>query len=489
MSADPVSSFEAPLTSALKHTLAHLQPSSSQSVAATATLESLRQQLALPLADSALDATQVVEELVQGAKDGIVGSAGPCFFGWVIGGSLPAALAADWLTSAWDQNSGLYTTSPASAVVEETAGLWLKDLLNIPASASFAFVTGCQMAHVTCLAAARHALLAKRGWDVEQQGQSGAPAIHILTSTEKHHSIIKAIRLLGFGDSSLVNLPVDAAGRLQEQALTHALESNPDRPTIVILQAGDLNIGAFDDFATLIPIAKNFGAWVHVDGAFGLWAAASPRFRHLLAGAEAADSWATDGHKWLNVPYDSGYAFVADSQAHRAAVSIRASYLTHADECRDQIDWTPEFSRRGRGFATYAAIRQLGRQGVADLVDRTCDHARAIVTRIGALEGAEALWTPQLNQGLNQGLIRFLDPRQTATDADHDRFTDQVIAEILLAGDAFFTGTTWRGRRAMRVSVCNWQTSPADVDRVVESVRQVLMKSQHEHLGAANAQK
>lgn len=469
MSENP-SLFHGPLAAALQYAIDHLSPASSLPVAATAELDTLRRRLALPLGDAELDATAVIDELVRGVEGGIVDSTGPRFFGWVIGGSLPAALAADWLTSAWDQNAGMYACAPAAAVVEEVAGGWLKELLGLPAAASFALVTGCQMAHVTCLLAARHALLARLHWDVEVEGLAGSPPIRILTSTEIHGTTVRALRLLGLGSKHVVGLPVDAEGRLREDALVEALESSPSMPTIVVLQAGDLNIGAFDDFARLIPIAKKFGAWVHVDGAFGLWCAASPRFRHLLNGADGADSWATDGHKWLNVPYDCGYAFVADREAHRASLSHRAAYLTHAEDARDQLDWNPEWSRRGRGFATYAALRQLGRRGVAELIERTCDCAHALVMRIGSLEGAEIVWEPQINQGM----VRFIDPREGASAADNDAFTDHIMAEILASGEAFFTGTTWRGRRAMRVSVCNWQTSAEDVDRVVVAVAGVL---------------
>jgi glutamate/tyrosine decarboxylase-like PLP-dependent enzyme len=465
--------FQAPLASALQHAIDYLTPASSSSVAATADLATLRKKLSLPLDDSGRDATKIIDDLVKAVEGGIIDSSGPRFFGWVIGGSLPAALAADWLTSAWDQNAGMYATSPAAAVVEEVVGTWLKDLLNIPSTASFALVTGCQMAHVTCLLAARHALLARRQWNVEEEGLAGSPPIRILTSTEIHGSTIRAIRMLGLGQKHITGLPTDANGRLREDALIEALKSSPSQPTIVILQAGDLNIGAFDDFAKLIPIAKQHGAWVHVDGAFGLWCAATPRLRHLLNGAHAADSWTTDGHKWLNVPFDCGYAFVADPEAHRASLSHRASYLTHASDARDQMDWNPEWSRRARGFATYAALQQLGRQGVAGLIERTCDQAHALVTRIGALEGAEVVWEPQINQGL----VRFLNPRKAdpKDDADNnDAFTDRIIAEILASGEAFFTGTTWHGRRAMRVSVCNWQTSTHDVDRVVACVDRIL---------------
>src|SRR5271163_62864 len=305
-------SFQAPLTAAFQHAMHHLSPASDLPVAATADLNTLRTKLAIPLSESGMDATTVIDDLVKAVDGGIIDTGGPRFFGWVIGGSLPAALAADWLTSVWDQNAGMYATSPAAAVVEEVAGAWLKDLLHLPPTASFAFVTGCQMAHVTCILAARHALLARLNWDVEAEGLAGSPPIRILTSSELHGSTIRAFRIVGLGDKHIVRLPVDAQGRLREDALTEALESSPAAPTIVVLQAGDLNIGAFDDFATLIPIAKKFGAWVHVDGAFGLWAAATPRLRHLLQGVEAADSWVVDGHKWLNVPFDSGYAFVAD---------------------------------------------------------------------------------------------------------------------------------------------------------------------------------
>ena len=469
--------FQAPLAAAFKHAIDHLTPASDSSVAATGDLATLRTKLSLPLNESGRNATEVIDDLVKAVEGGIIGSAGPRFFGWVIGGSLPAALAADWLTSAWDQNAGMYACAPAAAVVEEVVGVWLKDLLHLPATASFALVTGCQMAHVTCLLAARHALLARRQWDVEKEGLAGSPPIRILTSTEIHGSTIRAVRMLGLGEKHIQGLAVDAYGRLREDVLIEALESSPSQSTIVVLQAGDLNIGAFDDFATLIPIAKKFGAWVHVDGAFGLWCAASPRLRHFLAGADGADSWTTDGHKWLNVPFDCGYAFVADREAHRASLSHRASYLTHASDARDQMDWNPEWSRRGRGFATYAALRQLGTRGVADLIERTCDHALVLVTRIGSLEGAEIVWEPQINQGLVRFLAHGDDPREDASASDNDAFTDRIMAEILASGEAFFTGTTWHGRRAMRVSVCNWQSSAKDVDRVVACVDKILHAS------------
>jgi glutamate/tyrosine decarboxylase-like PLP-dependent enzyme len=459
------------LSLAQQHAFSFLNNLDRASVGATVDVETLRTQLDKPLADSGMPPEDVITELVRDVSGGLLGSAGGRFFGWVIGGAVPAALAADWLTATWDQNAALYATSPAAAVVEEVSGRWLKDILRLPAHVSFAFVSGCQMAHATCLAAARHAVLAERGWDVEERGLYGAGPIRILTSGQRHGSFERAVRLLGLGRQQVVRLTSDDQDRLEPEALQQALEANLSAPTIVLLQAGDINIGAFDDFETLIPIAKRYGAWVHVDGAFGLWASASPRYRHLVKGVEAADSWATDGHKWLNVPFDCGYAFIADPDAHRASMSHRAAYLTHHEDARDEMDWNPEWSRRSRGFSTYAALRQLGRDGVAELVDRCCKHAYDLVTGIGGLAGAEVLWEPVTNQGL----VRFRDQSPAATEQDHDRRTDEVIAAIVAAGEAFFGGTTWRGKRAMRVSVCNWRTSAEDVQRSINSAAHVLI--------------
>ncbi|UFZ07063.1 aminotransferase class V-fold PLP-dependent enzyme [Bradyrhizobium ontarionense] len=454
---------------ALDHALDHLSGSDARPVGATASLDELRARLGRALTDEGVPPHDVIDELVRDVEGGILNSTGGRFFGWVIGGTLPAALAADWLVSAWDQNAAIHACGPAEAVIEEVAGTWLKQLFGLPNTASFAFVTGTQMAHVTCLGAARHRLLARAGWDVEDSGLFGAPAIRVLTSSERHGSVERALRVLGLGRRSVRSLPCNDDGQLAPSTLAHAL-ADSTQPTIVILQAGDLNIGAFDPFAELIPIARKHDAWVHVDGAFGLWAAASPRYRHLLRGVELADSWTNDGHKWLNTPFDCGYAFVADPKAHRGAFSHRTSYTMFVDGARDQIDWTPEWSRRGRAVPTYAAIRQLGRNGIADLVERCCGHAHALVTRIGRLPGASVVREPTINQGL----VRFLDPHPGATDMDHDRRTDAVIAAICASGEAFFGGTTWRGRRCMRVSVCNWQTCEADIDRAVAAAGRVL---------------
>lgn len=446
---------------AARYAASYLEALDRTPVAPTASAEVLRARLLKELADDPLPAAQVIEELLADTAGGIMNCAGGRFFAWVVGGALPAALAADWLTSTWDQNAGLFASGPAAALVEEASGAWLKDLLNIPASAGFAFVTGCQMAHVTCLAAARHKVLRSRGWNAEEHGLSGAPPIRLITGSERHGSIVRAVRLLGLGSKHIVNLPVDEDGALAPATLARELGLHPSAPTIVMLQAGDLNRGIYDRFAELIPIAKEFDAWVHIDGAFGLWAAASPRLRHLLHGSELADSWAADGHKWLNVPYDCGYAFVADRDSHTAAMSHRESYLIHDAEARDQIDWNPEWSRRARGFSTYAALRQLGRRGIAELVERCCGHARALVLGIGALPGARVIAVPQINQGL----VRFFDD---------DAATDRVIARVAASGEAFFGGTTWNGRRCMRVSVSNWMTTEADTERTIEAVRKAL---------------
>jgi glutamate/tyrosine decarboxylase-like PLP-dependent enzyme len=448
------------LERALHHALEYLESLDSAPVGATADLATVRARLSKPLADRPMPAAQVIDELVADSKDAILNSAGGRFFAWVMGGSVPASLAADLLTTAWDQNAGIYASGPAAAVTEEVAGGWLKDLLRLPPEASFAFVTGCQMAHVTCLAAARHSVLQAKGWDVEEQGLFGAPPIRIVSGNQRHGSTTRAIRYLGLGRNCVVDIPADDQSRLRAADLEAVLQNEPDRPTIVLLLAGELCTGAYDNFAELIPIARKYHAWVHVDGAFGLWAAASPRLRHLTEGVELADSWATDGHKWLNVPYDSGFAFVKDPTAHRASMSHRESYLIQGGDARDQMDYGPEWSRRARGFATYAAIRELGRSGIAQIVEGCCDHARELVLGIGALPGAEVIWEPQINQGL----LRFGD----------DANTDLVISKIVASGEAWFGGTIWRGKRCMRVSVSNWRTTTADVERVIAAFRKIL---------------
>jgi glutamate/tyrosine decarboxylase-like PLP-dependent enzyme len=316
--------------------------------------------------------------------------------------------------------------------------------------------------------------LDRAGWNVERNGLYGAPRIRILCNDQRHGSIERAVRCLGLGTSQIVDVVTDSANRILASKFRTALEECGDSAPLVVLQAGDICTGAFDDFKTLIPIAKQHGAWVHVDGAFGLWARASQRYRDLAEGVELADSWTTDGHKWLNVPFDCGYAFVADSEAHRAAMSHRASYLTHDSEARDQIDWNPEWSRRARGFPTYAAIRQLGRTGIANQIERSCELTRTLVERLAGFPDVQIMSAPVLNQAM----VRFRDPRPEAAPSDHDRRTDAVIAAIAASGEAFFTGATWNRARVMRISLCNWSTGPRDIERAVHAVAKILNRPQ-----------
>jgi len=324
------------------------------------------------------------------------------------------------------------------------------------------------MANTTCLAAARNGVLKQIGWDVETAGLASAPPVHVLCPESRHNSIDRSVRFLGMGSLQLVQVPCDREGRILPHELRRALLEHKG-PKIVCLQAGDINTGAFDDFTTLIPLAHQHSAWVHVDGAFGLWAAATPTYRSLMDGADHADSWSVDGHKWLNVPYDCGYSFVRDASALRNSMANTASYLSYSTAARDQIDWNPELSRRARGIPTYAALRQLGKQGIVDLIDRCCAHAKSLVEQAGKLPRVEVLHLPTLNQGL----LRFHAP-QPSDDKTDDTYTDRIIHAVWKSGEAFFSGTTWHGRRAMRVSVCNWRTSESDVSRAVAAIAAAL---------------
>ena len=413
----------------------------SRPVVPSATAADLRAALGGPLPEEPRDPKLVVAELAAAADPGIVADAGGRYFGFVTGGTVPAALAADWLTSAWDQNTAMAVMSPAAMAAEHVAAQWIRELLGLPADASYAFVTGAQMANFTALAAARHHVLAQAGWDVEANGLAGAPRIRVVVGANRHSTIDKALRMLGLGSPTDV-IPADDQGRMRVDRLHVG-----DEPTIVCAQAGEVNTGAFDDLEAL----ADTGAWVHVDGAFGLWAAASPKLRHLVRGAERADSWATDGHKWLNVPYDCGLVFTSHPDAHRAAFAVSAAYLP-PDAARDPIDWSPEASRRARAFSAYAAIRSLGRIGIADLIERCCAHAQRLAT------GLEELGAEVLNDVvLNQVLFRF----------ETDEETQSMLAAVQSGGEAWMGGTVWDGRPAIRISVSSWQTTDADVDRTL----------------------
>lgn len=452
-----------PLDIAFAEARRYLASLDTRPVASRGTPSEMRAPLPTRLPEQGLPATDVVRAIAAAAEPGLTGNAGGRFFAWVKGGALPAALATDIMCSAWDQNAVLASTSPAGAVLEEVAGRFLLDALRLPSECSYAFVTGCQMAHVTALAAARHAVLARHGWDVEARGLQGAPVVRVLANAHHHSSVARALRLLGLGSDCVVPLGGDRPGRVSPDVLHNALALAPNAPTIVVLNAGDLNIGACDDFATLCPIAQAAGAWVHVDGAFGLWANASPRLAPLVAGVDRADSWATDGHKWLNTPYDCGMAITRDPGAHSAAMRMTAAYLTTGGDVRDPMDFTPEWSRRARALPALAALMELGRDGLAAMIERCCDHAAAIYDGMAALPGATGLARPTMNQGL----IQF-------NAHDGSNISDAVIAAINASGEAFMSGGTWDGERVMRISVCGWNTNSDDVARTVEAAAAAL---------------
>ena len=418
------------------------------------------------------DPAEVIEDLNRSARPGLNLNQSGRFFAWVIGGSHPSAIAADWLTSVWDQNAGLYAGTPSSGIVEEIAGSWLKQLLKIPANASFAFVTGGQMANFTCLLVARNHLFQQAGWDFEADGFYGAPPVRIICGEHKHNTVIKALRMIGFGSKSIVELPTHEDGSIQVEAVRKEFELNPRIPTLLALQAGEIHTGAFDDFQSIIPIAHQHQAWVHIDGAFGLWAAASPTYAHLMKGAEQADSWSTDGHKWLNVPYDSGYAFIAHPASHYKTFTNSADYLVQDTKARDQFNWTPELSRRARGYATYAVIRELGAKGIKALVDRLCRHASAIIEGASLLPQTEVMAYPVINQGL----LRFHHPTHPQDEALNDIFTEEVIAAVNASGEAFFQPSTFRNKRCMRVSVSGWRTNEDDVRRTIVAIGEAIKK-------------
>jgi glutamate/tyrosine decarboxylase-like PLP-dependent enzyme len=417
------------------------------------TPEQLRRTLGGPLPDAPLPAEQVVDELVAAAEPGVVAMGSGRYFGFVIGGGLPAALAADWLTSAWDQNAGLYVGGPSASVVEQVTRDWLLELLGLPGESSIGFVTGTQVAHVTGLAAARWHVLDAVGWDVGREGLTGAPRIRVLAGEQRHVTVDRALRLLGLGVPTAV--AADDQGRMRPDALADALAGEAG-PTIICAQAGEVNTGAFDPLPEIAELSRDAGAWLHVDGAFGIWAAVSPRLRHLVNGIELADSWTTDAHKWLNVPYDSGIVFCAHPESHRAAMAVTASYLIQDEgsrRVRDQMDWVPEFSRRARGFAVYAALRSLGRSGVVELVERCCDAARRFADAIVELPGAEVL----NDVVLNQVLFRF----------ETDEQTDEALRQVQASSRVWLSGTSWQGCKAIRVSVSNWQTGDEEIDLAV----------------------
>jgi glutamate/tyrosine decarboxylase-like PLP-dependent enzyme len=454
-------SFTPLLDRALLHTRSWIASLGKRPVRPTASLEALKQAFGGELPEAGQDPLEVVDLLGRAGEPGLMATAGPRFFGFVIGGSQPVALAADWLTSAWDQNAGLYVVSPTVAVLEETAGRWLNALLGLPVDAGVGFVTGGQMANFTGLAAARYELLSHVGWDVSEQGLFGAPEIHVVVGEEVHVTILRALRFLGMGQARVKRVRTDGQGRMDPAALPGVL-AGCKGPTLVCVQAGNVNTGAVDPMEPLISAAHAHGAWVHVDGAFGLWGAASQRTRELLRGVGDADSWALDAHKWLNVPYDSGVAIVRDPATLACAVGTSASYLVRSSGLRDGVDFVPEFSRRGRGTPVYAALRAMGRRGVEAVVDRCSALARRFAEQLGSSPGVHVL-----NEiVLNQVLVRFDPPG----GGDADAFTREVIARVQADGTCWLGGSRWKDQDVMRISVSGWNTTEEDVDRSVAAI-------------------
>ena len=445
------------LLRASEHGASFLGTVGDRPVRATATRDELMALLRVGLSAGGDDPVAVIDSLAAAAENGAVGTAGPRYFGFVIGGSLPVAVGADWLTSAWDQNSCLYAASPVTSVIEDIAREWVLDLLDLPRDAGLGFTTGCQMANFTALAAARHAVLAAKGWNVEERGLQGAPHVNVVIGAEAHVTILSALRMLGLGSGNAIQVATDDEGRMRADDLRRVL-GPLDGPTIICAQAGNVNTGSFDPIDSIAAAAREAGAWLHVDGAFGLWARASASKAPLAAGVELADSWATDAHKWLNVPYDCGIVIVRDPKAQRASMSSRAAYLEQTMGVeRDNVDWVPDFSRRARGTTVYAALRALGRDGLAALVDRCCAHAQRFAEILGREAGVKIL----NDVVLNQVLVRF---------GDSDERTKEVIARVQDEGTCWLGGTTWNGVGAMRISVSSWATTAEDVERSAEAI-------------------
>ncbi|HZI96939.1 MAG TPA: pyridoxal-dependent decarboxylase [Actinomycetales bacterium] len=450
----PPDRYDEALDRAITHARAWLGSLDDRSVPARASIAEVAAALGPDLPAGPSSAADVVDTLARACEPGLAAMPSGRFFGFVIGGTHPAALAADWLVSAWDQNSAMRQVTPAHSAVEDAASRWVLDLLGLPREAAVGFVTGATMANFTCLAAGRHVVLKRAGWDAEANGLAGGPRVRVLAGAERHVSVDLALRYLGLGSPETV--AVDDEGRVRVDALAEALLAGEGAPTIVALQAGNIHSGAFDPFEAAIETAQRHGAWVHVDGAFGLFAAASPSCRHLVTGYEAADSWATDAHKTLNVPYDSGIAIVRDRAAHRAALGAHGEYLLRDDE-GDSHELVPEMSRRGRALPVWAVLRSLGRDGVADLVARLCTHAQAFAAGLSAIDGVEVL-----------NDIVFT---QVCAAFEDDARTQDVVDRLLRDGTAWITGSRWQGRAVLRISVSNWSTTSEDVARSLAALR------------------
>jgi glutamate/tyrosine decarboxylase-like PLP-dependent enzyme len=450
--------YSAALDRAHWHALDWLSSLEDRPVPPQASIEEVTQSLGAALPQEGSDPAEVVDLLASACDPGLTAMGSGRFFGFVIGGTHPAALAADWLVSAWDQNAGLRRVTPAHSAVEDITSTWLLDLLGLPKESAVGFVTGGTMANFTGLAAGRDAVLRGAGWDVAKRGLGGGPRVRVLVGSERHDTVDVALRYLGLGSPEPVQ--VDAQGRLRADALQSALSSGNDEPTVVVLQAGNVHSGAFDPFADAITAAHAQGAWVHIDGAFGLWAAASPSYQHLVMGYQNADSWATDAHKTLNVPYDTGLAIVRDAASLRASMGYHGAYLIH-DELGEPFDKVPETSRRGRAFPVWAVLRSLGRTGVAELVERLCRHASTFATGLDDIEGA--------------AVLNDVEFTQVCATFGTDERTEEVVRRLLADGTAWMTGSTWHDQSVLRISVSNWSTTENDVERSLDAVRKAVI--------------
>jgi glutamate/tyrosine decarboxylase-like PLP-dependent enzyme len=458
---------ESPADRAAAHARAYLSTIGERTVRATLTADQLRSRLggALPLRGE--DPMHVIDVLADAGRTGTVASQGPRYFGFVTGGSLPAAIAADWLVSAWDQNAQMFVMSPISAVVEQIAAEWLKELFGLPAGWSVGFVTGTQMATFTALLAARRHLLRQAGWDVERQGLSGAPPIEVVVSDESHRTIFTALRMLGLGTDRVHRVDTDGQGRMRADRLD-AILRRASRPCLVCAQIGNVNTGAADPVGDVARLTRDHEGWLHVDGAFGLWAAASESRRHLAGGIEQADSVATDGHKWLNVPYDSGIVLTAHPESHQGALTVPAHHIQATPGERDPRAFTPDESRRARALPIYAALRVLGREGVGDMIERCCRLATRMAARL-AEHGSVRILNDVV---LNQVLVQFRPPR--SDDAAAARLTQAVVARVQDEGTCWAGGTTWHGQAALRLSISNWSTTTEDIDRSAAAILTAL---------------
>jgi glutamate/tyrosine decarboxylase-like PLP-dependent enzyme len=447
-----------------RHALAFDRTRATRPPAAQAGFAALLDAFGGPTPETGMPAAEAIEQLAAAAGPGLLGTAGPRFFGWVVGGSHPAGVAADWLTSVWGQNAACYEGAPAAAVAEQVAAQWLIDLLGLPPECSVGVTTGATMSNFVCLAAARGALLRRVGWDVEADGLFGAPPIDVFIGDDAHASVLAALRYLGFGQRKIIRIATDSAGRMRVAALRAAL-GRCHGPHLVIAQAGHIMTGAFDPFAEIAALTRTHGGWLHVDGAFGLWARACPSRAALAQGIERADSWATDAHKWLQAPYECGCAFVRDADAHRRAMSIGAGYLPQAEDgaARDPVHYAPELSRRARGFVLWTLLRTFGRQGIAAIIERHCALARRLARRLNDEPGIAVLNEVELNQLV----VRF---GAHEPPAHGDVLTDATIERILQAGVCFVRGAPWRERSVMRVCVIAWSTTEADIDRAADSM-------------------